>query len=115
MAESVNKKLFLQVLLLLLSNIILLQQEIYAQLGLQQPQPKRTVRLFESDKTGFTLFAEDSLLFRLPPIKFKRTVTLDSSAEFISISEYMDDSEFALPSVVDLENYIKLRIYLKHF
>jgi len=86
------------------------QLETYAQLGLQLPQPPLTVRLFEKDSPGFSLFAEDSLLFRKQPIKFKRTVTLDSTGKFINISEYMDDTEVALPAVVDLETYINLRL-----
>ena len=64
--------------------------ETYAQLGLQLPQPPLTVRLFEIDNQGFSFFADDSLLFRLTPIKFKRTVILDSTNQFINISEYMD-------------------------
>jgi hypothetical protein len=109
--ESVlkEKRLF-QVSFLAICIFFVFQLDTYAQLGLQPPQPPLTVQLFEKESHGFSFFAEDSLLFGLPPIKFKRTVSLDSTEQFIKVSEYMDDSEIALPAVVDLETYIILRL-----
>jgi len=109
--ESVLKKnRLLQVSFLTLIITFVVQLEAYAQFELQLPQPPRTVTLFEKESNGFSLFAEDSLLFKNPKIKFKRTVKLDSTDKFVSISEFMDESEMVLPTVVDLESYIHLRI-----
>jgi motility/secretion related protein SprA len=109
--KSVLKKSrILQVSFFTLIFSFAIQLETYAQFGMLPPQPPRTVRLFDKDIQGFSLFAEDSLLFKNPKIKFKRTVTLDSTGQFISVSEYMDESETVLPAVVDLETYIKLRL-----
>lgn len=111
MTESVfKKKRLLQVSFFIIFISFVFQLDSYAQMGLQPPQPPLTVTLFEKDSPGFTFFAQDSLLFRKPPPKFKRSVNLDSTDKFISISEYLDDTEIALPAVVDLETYIALRI-----
>jgi len=109
--ESVlNKNRLLQVSFLTLIISFVIQLDAYAQFELQPPQPPRTVTLFEKESKGFSLFSEDSLLFKNPKIKFKRTVKLDSTNQFVSISEFIDESEMALPTIVDLETYIKLRL-----
>ena len=89
MTESVLKiNRLLQVSFLTLIFSFVIQLETYAQFGLQPPQPPHTVRLFEKDLKGFSLFADDSLLFKNPKIKFKRTVLLDSNDQFLSDSAY---------------------------
>ncbi len=81
----------------------------YAQIGLRVPPPPRVVPLFQPKVYGLERFAQDSTLFQLKPSAYRRTVALDSTGKFISVSESIDQTEFYLPAVVDLETYIKLR------
>lgn len=84
--------------------------DVYAQIGLQLPQPRKTVRLFEPETVGFYSFSNDSLLFKSQPPKLTRKVELDSTGKFISVSQTLDKTDILLPAVVDLETYIQLRL-----
>lgn len=105
-----KKNWLLQVILLVISFLLLSSKDIYAQVGLQLPQPPLTVRLFQPESPGLTNFSTDSLLFKSKPTQFKRVVTMDSIGKFVSVSESVDQTEFVLPAVVDLETYIQLRL-----
>lgn len=55
-------------------------------------------------------YAVDSTFFALKPGSYKRTVTLDSSGQYISIKETLDDVEFYFPAVLDLDTYVERRL-----
>ncbi|HHJ51662.1 MAG TPA: cell surface protein SprA, partial [Caldithrix abyssi] len=74
------------------------------------PPPPRVVPIFQPKVYGMERFAQDSTLFHLKPSIYRRTVTLDSSARFISIREAIDQTEFYLPAVLDLDTYVKMRL-----
>ncbi len=101
---------FLRTLILLTLFAIALPVQLEAQVGLALPQPPQTVQLFEPDRQGIGNFMIDSTLFQVKPPKFKREVKMDSSATRISVSEKMDETEFLLPAVVDLEYYVRQRL-----
>ena len=99
----------LPLFVLLSLGLLLLPGESWAQLGLRVPPPPQTVSLFEPSVLGLESVAKDSMLFRALPSSYKRTVTMDSSGHFISFEEGIDNTEFLLPAVVDLNTYIRLR------
>ncbi|TFH02464.1 MAG: cell surface protein SprA [Calditrichales bacterium] len=52
----------------------------------------------------------DSTLFKIKPPLYKRAVTLDSSATFVTASEVVAQTEFDFPVIADLDTYIRLRL-----
>ncbi|MBN2710047.1 MAG: cell surface protein SprA [Calditrichaceae bacterium] len=68
------------------------------------------MNLFEPEIVGLERIAVDSALFKVQPVKYKRSVTLDSTGQYISISESLDQTEFFLPTVMDLDDYVRFRI-----
>ena len=80
------------------------------QVGLQVPPPPKTVRLFVPDEPGLVSYKRDSTLFQKQPPGYTRLVTMDSTGKFISVTERVDDTEFYLPAVIDLETYIHWRL-----
>jgi len=77
---------------------------------MQIPTPARTVELFEHESQGLGSLFLDSTLFKIIPPYFKRIVKLDSTGQFVSASEILDQTEFNTPIIVDLETYVRLRI-----
>lgn len=82
----------------------------YAQSGIKLPPPPKTVDLFQDEIKSLGLYSVDSLFFAKPPGKYKRTVTMDSTGEYITVREALDDTEYYFPAVVDLETYVALRL-----
>ena len=80
-----------------------------AQVGLRVPEPPRVVHLFQPHIYGLEFYQQDSTFFQKPPSAYKRRVHLDSTASFISVSEGIDNTQFQLPAVVDIDTYIRLR------
>ncbi len=95
---------------IILLAILLFSLSVYAQIGIRVPPPPKTVRLFEPTLEGLAKLKYDSTLFFKRPNVFRRQVTMDSSARFISFSEAIDGTDIFLPAVVDLETYVKLRL-----
>ncbi|HID38839.1 MAG TPA: hypothetical protein EYP36_04920, partial [Calditrichaeota bacterium] len=83
---------------------------LMGQIGIKIPTPPRVVELFEAPPTGLQRIPVDSTLFNVKSKKYKRSVKMDSTARFISIRETLDNTDFFLPAVVDLETYIRLRL-----
>ncbi len=89
---------------------ILLPQYGRAQIGLKLPSPPKVVSLFEPTVYGLERYTADSMLFRGKPSVYRRTVAVDSSGNFISVTEGIDQTQFLLPAVVDLDTYVRLRL-----
>lgn len=100
----------LQAFIILIILIAVFSGNIYAQQGLHIPSLPRTVQLFESESPGLGSLFMDSTLFKFEPPLFKRIVKIDSTGNFISVSELIDQWEFNSPVVVDLDTYIRLRL-----
>jgi hypothetical protein len=79
-------------------------------MGLKLPQPPRTVQLIEPETSVLASFFVDSTFFKSKPPLFKRIVKLDSSGQFVSAMEAVDQTEFNFPAVVDIETYIRMRL-----
>ena len=88
---------------------ILYPGPVNAQVGIRVPEPPRVVHLFQPETYGLEFYHQDSTFFQKAPSVYKRHVSLDSTASFISVSEGIGDTQFLLPAVVDLETYIRLR------
>jgi len=84
-------------------------QFLSAQIGIAQPQPPRVVQLFQPHTYGLEFYQQDSTFFQKKPAMYKRKVEMDSTGHFISVSEGIDNTQFLLPSVVDLDTYVRLR------
>jgi Motility related/secretion protein len=107
--SSLGRRLRHSLILLGLS-LFLTPNYIFAQFEIKLPPPPRTVNLFEEELFGMEAYAVDSTFFAKKPGKYKRTVTLDSTGNFISVKETMDDVEYFFPIVVDLDHYVKQRL-----
>jgi len=81
-----------------------------AQIGIKTPPPPRVVTLFESESIGLENYVVDSTLTKKKPNIIKRKVELDSTGRYVSFSEAVDQTEFLLPAVVDLDTYVQLRL-----
>lgn len=97
--------------LILLSTIlsVISPQILFAQIGLSLPQPPQVVHLFQPQTYGLEYYQQDSTFFQKKPAMYKRRVEMDSTGQFISISEGIDQTQFLLPAVVDLNTYIRMR------
>jgi len=100
----------LQTSMLFILLFLMSGSEVLAQLGLKLPEPPKTVHLIEPETSALTSFFVDSTLFKARPPLLKRIVKLDSTGQFISAMESLDQTEFNLPVVVDLESYIQMRL-----
>ncbi len=80
-----------------------------AQIGIRVPPPPRVVHLFQPQSFGFEHYAQDSTLFKKMPSVYKRQVKMDSTGQFISVGEQVDQTDLLLPAVVDLDTYVRLR------
>lgn len=89
--------------------IAVFPQILSAQIGLSVPQPPQVVRLFQPQTFGLEFYQQDSTFFQKKPAMYKRRVEMDSTGRFISVSEGIDNTQFLLPAVVDLDTYIRLR------
>lgn len=90
--------------------LLTLPMFVHGQVGLKMPQPPRVVDLFETKPIGLERIAVDSTLFHVKSNQYKRSVRMDSTAQFISVQEVLDHTDLYLPAVVDLETYIRLRL-----
>ena len=99
----------LQFIMLLGIGMFFMSEQGYAQLGLSVPPPPKVISLFEPQVFGLEAIGRDSTLFRKQPSVYKRSVKMDSTGKFISFEMSIDQTEFLLPAVVDLETYIRLR------
>ncbi|KAA3608815.1 MAG: cell surface protein SprA [Calditrichaeota bacterium] len=91
-------------------SLFIIPNYIFAQSSLELPQPPRTVNLFEVELFGLEAYAVDSTFFAKKPGKYKRSVSLDSTGQYITIQETMDDVEYFFPAVIDLEHYVEQRL-----
>jgi hypothetical protein len=92
-------------------SIIILSGQAYAQLGIKLPPPPRVVTLFQPKMTFFQHYAVDSTVFDIKSKKDVFKVEMDSSAQYISARRSLDDKEFYLPAVVDINSYIDMRMH----
>jgi hypothetical protein len=105
-----GKQRFLRTFIWICTAIFILAEVVPAQVGMQLQPPPRTVRLFIPEEPGLVSYKRDSTLFAKEPPGYMRLVTLDSTGKFISVTEHLDDTEFYLPAVVDLETYVRWRL-----
>ncbi|MCB0281216.1 MAG: cell surface protein SprA [Calditrichae bacterium] len=90
--------------------LILSSETVFGQMGMELPPPPKTVNLFEEELFGLEKYSVDSTFFALKPGAYKRSVTLDSTGQYISIKESIDDVEFYFPAVLDLDTYVERRL-----
>ncbi len=92
-------------------SITILSGQAYAQLGIKLPPPPRVVTLFQPKMTAFQHYAMDSTIFDIKSKKDIFKVEMDSSAQYISVRRSLDDTDFFLPAVVDVNSYIDMRTH----
>ncbi|RMF61685.1 MAG: cell surface protein SprA, partial [Calditrichaeota bacterium] len=96
---------FLLVLLALASPTQLVAQELKA-----PSAPPGVTPLFEKTYRGLQHFFVDSTIYQPRFFRFQRKVTLDSTHQFITISETFYDRPYRLPQTMSLDYYIQERI-----
>ena len=106
----VNGHKVLQTFLYIALFIFIARGDLAAQIGVQVPNPPKTVDLIEPEAQGLALLLIDSTQFKVKPPYFKRIVKLDSAGTFITAMESVDQTEFYFPAMVDLDTYIQLRL-----
>jgi cell surface protein SprA len=105
-----GEKRLLQAFLYSILLLVFSAADSNGQVGLQLQPPPRVVQIFEPDAHDLTSFFVDTTLFTVKPPLLKRSVTMDSANQVISVSESFDQTEFLLPAIVDLETYIRIRL-----
>jgi len=75
-------------------------------IGLKPPeQPKGVVPLFPREYPGLSRYFSDSTLFKVQLSRFKREVVLDTARQTFRIRDLLDNKDYELPAVVDLDYY----------
>lgn len=90
--------------------LLISSKGLFAQMGIKLPPPPRTVDLFEKKPIGLETYARDSTFYALKPGHYKRSVSIDSAGNFVSISESLDDTEYYFPAVMDLHTYVERQL-----
>ncbi|MBD3225068.1 MAG: cell surface protein SprA [Caldithrix sp.] len=110
--RTIGKVGRLPITLLAFINILFFWNEGQSQIGIQPPQPYKTVEIFQPELLGLQKIQRDSTLFPeySKPSVFERQVKLDSTGNFITAREFIDQEEFLLPRVMDLNTYVNKRL-----
>lgn len=76
--------------------------------GLQPPdQPAGVAEIAEKQAFGWQYYQSDSLLFYPSLTIIKREVAFDSTRQYVSVSEKLNDKSFRLPVRMSVEEYVE--------